>query len=150
MVPQGMIRTSDGVLTQAPAWAMEFHRKDYLREAYDAQSQLATEPPPQRLEFRGDNIQADVVLKGEHDVIFQIYIGTKDAPAPLLPDVEVVMFRVILDHFGTTDRFEGDEVSELRSYAVKAKGLRGIPTYREEFHVAGFLHLLDATIGELE
>ena len=150
MIPQGMIRTASGVLRPTPDWVRDMHRQGRLREGEEAFTETQMQVDHERLEFRGESTHADIVLRDGNDVIFQIYIGPKGQKLPLPDCIHELVTQALTAHFGTLDRFEGEAIPELRSFAIKARGLRGIPTYKEEFHLAGFLHFLDDCIAELE
>lgn len=99
--------------------------------------------PPERAEFKGKKLSAQIVKKGD-DVIFQLFMPRfpKFFPALLAETVE--------GHFGSTDDFKLDHVAELNSYALLAKGILARPTVRVDYVTTEFLNLLDEVLNSPE
>ena len=66
------------------------------------------------------------------------------------PEFDELVAEVIEEHFGDTDLFAIEYVGELDMFGLLAKDQRDNPLYSKDFHVYGFLDLLDSTIDQLK
>lgn len=104
---------------------------------------------PPRMEYRGRNFFADIVTRGESDLIYHFQTETPEFPDILAEVVDV--------HFGGTDRHRLDAPPELmdpkrprlRYYGLLGKGVRLGPMFNRDHHTSTFLELLDDSIDEL-
>jgi len=145
-VPRDMVLLRGGVYQDRPDWVDDLRGK--YSKSYDSLQREEILPPDPRMEFEGNHFSAVVVLRRNGDVIFQFFPRGNLWPKDL-EGGRNLLATVIEGHFGSTDQFSADFVKELRSWAVKAEGLRGLASYTEEYHLEGFLNLLDLTISEL-
>jgi hypothetical protein len=99
--------------------------------------------PPETSEFQGKRLNARVVRKGS-DLIFQFFLPKFPADFPTL------LAEIVESHFGDTDDFKLDNVPELSSYALLAKGILDRPTVRVDYVTTDFLNLLDEVLSSPE
>ena len=95
-----------------------------------------------------DEIEKDVfnciVVEGKDlDLIFQFF-------SVKCEDFEETIAEVIEDHFGNTEDFAIEFVTELDMFGLLAKNIKDNPLFSKEFHVHAFLDLLAKTITELQ
>ena len=85
-----------------------------------------------------------IVVDGKgDDLIFQFFNVKID-------DFEEVIAEVIEEHFGNTNGFAIEYVSELKMYGLLYKDAKDTPLFSRDFHVHAFLDILDSTITELQ
>jgi hypothetical protein len=98
---------------------------------------------PPRMEFEGVTLKADIVTRGEGDVIYHFHeIRRKD--------FRDILAEVVESHFGNTEPFKFDDCPELpQTCGLLAKGVRSNPLFNIKFYVEDFLWLLDGTMVEL-
>lgn len=90
-----------------------------------------------------DNFSCIVVHGKGMDNIFQFFKVKFD-------DFEELIAEVIEEHFGDTESYAIEYVDELNMFGLLAKDQRDNPLYSKDFHVYGFLELLDNTIEQLK
>tara|TARA_Y100001972_G_C7469764_1_gene239262 strand:+ start:244 stop:582 length:339 start_codon:yes stop_codon:yes gene_type:complete len=90
-----------------------------------------------------DNFTCTVVDGKGTDNIFQFFNVKID-------DFDEVLAETIEDHFGNTEGYALEFVSEMSMYGLLAKNQRDNPLFNKEFYVDQFLDLLDKTITELQ
>ena len=124
-----------------PEWAEDpklYLTKEKAEEFNKAR--LGTHP---RMEFVGENLNADVVLPGDTDVIFHFFLRRAQ------PDFDTFLGEIVESHFGSTDNFAVAFTPEVDSWGLKAQGLRSLPLYSVKSHIEDFLRLVDASLGLL-
>lgn len=95
----------------------------------------------ERLGFGGRNFNADIVMKGEEDIIYQLNdIKFKNFSA-LLPEI-------VEAHFGSTSDFSVDYIPELKSWALLARNVRTKPLFNFDHFTGSFMEFLDNAIEE--
>jgi len=96
---------------------------------------------PPRMKFGAETFDADIVTRGEGDLIYHFHGIKHDDFKQLLADV-------VESHFGDTDDFKVDYVPELKAYGLLAKGVRKNPMFNLKFYTEDFLWLLDGVLKE--
>lgn len=123
-----------------PEWAND-PRNMLSKEDAEEFSKASLVIPP-RMEFEGDILRADVVPRGEGDLIFHFH-EIKHS------DFSTLLAEVVESHFGSTDAFRIDRVIEIPgTWGLLAKGVRANPMFNLKFYTEDFLWLLDRVLQE--
>lgn len=94
---------------------------------------------PEHEEITHNNFTCIVVDGKGSDLIFQFF-------SVKVQDFENIIAEVIEDHFGSTDNFAIEYVTELSMFGLLYKDAKAHPLFSKEFHIYKFLSLLDDTI----
>jgi hypothetical protein len=98
---------------------------------------------PPRMIWQG-SLKADVVLRGDGDIIYHFH-------EIKYQDFRKLLAEVVESHFGSTDAFKLDEVYEIPgTWGLLAKGVRTNPLFNFDFYTTEFLGLLESTLEELK
>jgi hypothetical protein len=125
---------------QKPAWAND-PRNMLSPEDVEAFQDADLAIPP-RMMFEGDVLRADIVTRGDGDLIYHFYEVNHD-------DFRTLLAEVVESHFGSTDSFRVDQVIEMPgTWGLLAKGVRSLPLFNLKFYTEDFLWLLDKVLKE--
>lgn len=122
-----------------PEWAND-PKLQLTKDAITKFEETPLEIPP-RLKFEGNILDADIVPRGDGDLIYH-FSNIKH------PDFKKILAEVVEQHFGATDDFRIDFVPELQAWGLLAKNVRKKPLFNLMFYTEDFLWLLDAVLKE--
>ncbi len=108
-------------------------------------TEFALEP---REEIEGQLCDVTVVDRENGDVVFQIFPKRK-WPMKSKDNGRALLSQMVEVYFGDTERFSASWVPELKSWALRARGLRDVVSYDRAHHVVGFAAFINQALADL-